>query len=81
MSKFQEDYRKRYPTVCPYCQKDIYVTRSLGILTRMTLSGVGRCIYCEKYLTIKYDPQKETLEAINDIYAQRLNEPLKGERL
>ena len=72
----QEQMKKRYPATCPHCQKEIYVARSLGIIGGWSLTGIGKCCFCSKYSYIVYDTDTDTLQAVNDEFASRLNQPL-----
>ena len=53
---------KRYKTVCPYCKKDIYVTKSIAMEMGYDF-GRGICCHCKNSMTLKYNGTNETMEA------------------
>ena len=53
---------KKYKTVCPYCKKDIYATKSIGMNMGFDF-GRGICCYCENSIILEYKDNNETMTA------------------
>lgn len=65
---------KRYPSTCPHCNKEIYVTRNLGMMAGWFDTGLGTCPHCDMASEIEYDREKDTLTALDGERSKKINE-------
>lgn len=73
MSDIKEEQVKRYKTSCPHCGKDIYPTRSLGMLMFGMAEGYGGCPHCKNTVMLKWDKITDTLTACRDEISDKIN--------
>ncbi len=52
----------RYKAVCPYCKKDIYISKSIGMNMGFDF-GRGTCCHCGNSMVLKYNGNNETITA------------------
>ncbi len=56
------DERKIYKIVCPHCQKEQHVCRSM--FQEMGIdAGIAKCLYCDKLMILTYDQKNDTMAA------------------
>lgn len=65
---------KRYKTTCPYCEKEIHVQRSLGMIAfGMDFGMVGSCPFCKSMVRLNYDHDADRLVAVRDEKTDKFN--------
>lgn len=64
---------KRYKAVCPYCKKDIYVAKSIGMDMGFDF-GRGTCCHCGNSMVLKYNGSNETMKAETAIESMDLSQ-------
>lgn len=64
---------KRYKTTCPYCEKEIHVQRSLGMIAFGMEFGMGSCPFCKSMIRLNYDHDADTLVAVRDEKTDKFN--------
>lgn len=64
---------KRYKAVCPYCKKDIYVSKSIGMNMGFDF-GRGTCCHCGNSMVLKYNGSNETMTAETDMESMDLSQ-------
>lgn len=72
-----EAFAKRYSATCPYCEKEIHVQRSLGMVAFGMTMGFGTCPHCGMKVRLDYDPEGDTLSAMRDKHTDLFNEEVK----
>jgi transcription elongation factor Elf1 len=55
--------RKTYKSVCPYCNKDIHVAKSIFMLEFGYNKGFGKCPHCNETMEIEYNEKEQTMSA------------------
>ena len=65
---------KRYTTLCPHCEREIHVTRSMGMYAFGMEEGYGTCPYCKNMSKLKYDAASQSLSATRDHVSDSINE-------
>ena len=50
-----KDTRQRYKGICPVCGKENWICKSLAMEMGIN-TGVGRCLGCDTFLHITYNP-------------------------
>jgi hypothetical protein len=61
--EWEKEIKKRYPLTCPFCQKEIYATKSLGHMTGMYECGAGKCVKCGRHMHLTYIPETDSMAA------------------
>ena len=69
---------KRYETSCPYCEKEIHVQRSLGMIAFGMDFGMGSCPFCKSMVRLNYDHDADTLVAVRDEKTDKFNKDYKS---
>ncbi len=78
MHTFKEESDKRYNIRCPHCDKELWATRSMGMLAGFIDVGHGTCPGCKLHFELKYDPNADTLIAQDGEMSQARNKHLSN---
>jgi hypothetical protein len=76
---------KRYDIICPECQREFQVAKSLAHLTGVYNFGRARCAGCETTLNVTYLPEQDVMKVRRyDEFLSEINpedEGGKGDRM
>lgn len=56
-----KDTRQRYKGICPVCGKENWICKSLAMEMGIN-TGVGRCLGCDTFLHITYNPERQEMD-------------------
>ena len=56
-----KDTRQRYKGICPVCGKENWICKSLAMEMGIN-TGVGRCLGCDTFLRITYNPERQEMD-------------------
>ena len=56
-----KDTRQRYKGICPVCGKENWFCKSLAMEMGIN-TGVGRCLGCDTFLHITYNPERQEMD-------------------
>jgi hypothetical protein len=59
----EQDNRKRYKIICPYCGRVQYACKSIFHEMGVYDAGHGICLRCDGSMRLKYNPEADAMQA------------------